>query len=70
MNAYLLCRDYLLTDMSPRTKRLMYKSLTTPTNQKKLAEEEGITQAAVSMNLRSSGASDILDGLSLIGSLT
>lgn len=66
INAYLLCRDHLISEMSPRTKRLMYRTLTEQVSQNVLARAEGITQAGVSNNLRASGAADILDGLALM----
>ncbi len=61
-NAYLLLRDELVGAMSDRERRLAYGRLM-GTSQTQLAEQEGITQPAVSKALRRSGANALLLGL-------
>lgn len=66
VNAYLLLRDELVSGFGDRSRRLaLGHVLGTP--QKDLAAEEGITQGAVSQNLRSSGALAVVGGLDLLG---
>lgn len=65
VNAYLVTRDHLVTAMSPRERRLLFGQLTGAT-QTELADGEGITQSAVSQNLRRSGAAAVLAGETLI----
>ena len=65
-NAYLLARDELIGAMSERTRRLAYGRCLSRT-QKELAEDEGITQSAVSQALSSSGAGSIVEGYRLLG---
>lgn len=55
VNAFLICRDATVDQMSPRQQRLLL-GLLLGWRQVDLAEAEGITQGAVSQNLRSSGA--------------
>ncbi|MFD5226926.1 SatD family protein [Microbacterium sp. NPDC058342] len=64
-NAYLLARDEIVVRMSERERRLAY-GRAGGMSQRELAEQEGITQPAVSKALRSSGAAALLDGLSLL----
>lgn len=55
VNGFLLCRDAMVTAMSPRGQRLLLGRLLRR-QQADLAAEEGISQSAVSQNLASSGA--------------
>lgn len=55
VNGFLLCRDALVSAMSPRSQRLLLGRLLRR-QQADLAAEEGISQSAVSQNLASSGA--------------
>lgn len=64
-NAYLLARDEIVGGMSERTRRLTYGRCLSRT-QRELAEEEGITQSAVSQALSSSGAGSIVEGFRLL----
>lgn len=63
-NAFLLARDAIVVGMTARERRLTYGRIC-GLSQSSLAEQEGITQPAVSKALRSSGASALLDGLDL-----
>ena len=64
-NIALLTRDQLITDMSPRTRRLTY-GRHLGIMQRELAAAEGVTQPAVSQALASSGAGAVLEGLRLL----
>lgn len=65
VNAYLLSRDRLVSDMSERTRRLTYgRCLGRP--QRELAAAEGITQSAVSQALAVSGAAAVVQGFALL----
>lgn len=64
-NAYLLARDEIVARMSERERRLAYGRFG-GLSQRALAEQEGVTQPAVSKSLHSSGASALLDGLALL----
>lgn len=64
-NAYLLARDAIVVRMTERERRLAYGRIG-GLSQSTLAEQEGITQPAVSKALRSSGAAALLDGLALL----
>ncbi|MDT0158579.1 SatD family protein [Microbacterium sp. ARD32] len=64
-NAYLLARDAIVARMSERERRLAYGRFG-GLSQRVLAEQEGITQPAVSKALHSSGANALLDGLALL----
>lgn len=64
-NAYLLARDAIVVHMTERERRLAYGRIG-GLSQSALAEQEGITQPAVSKALRSSGAAALLDGLMLM----
>ncbi|KRA22483.1 hypothetical protein ASD65_18625 [Microbacterium sp. Root61] len=64
-NAYLLARDQLVGAMSERARRLTYGRCLGVT-QRTLAEEEGITQSAVSQTLANSGSSAIVEGFRLL----
>jgi hypothetical protein len=55
VNALLLCRDEIVTGMGERSRRLLLGLLRGRT-QVELAADEGISQSAVSQNLRRSGA--------------
>lgn len=55
LNAFLLCRDALVAQMKPRSRRLLL-GLIMDRPQAELAAQEGISQSAVSQNLAASGA--------------
>lgn len=55
LNAFLFCRDALVDQMKPRSRRLLL-GLVLEMSQAELAAEEGISQSAVSQNLAASGA--------------
>jgi hypothetical protein len=55
VNGFLLCRDAMVSAMSPRSQRLLLGYLLRR-QQVDLAAEEGISQSAVSQNLATSGA--------------
>lgn len=55
LNAFLICRDATVGQMAPRGRRLLL-GLMLDQPQSWLAEQEGITQSAVSQNLASSGS--------------
>ncbi len=59
VNALLLCRDEIVSSMTPRSRRLLLGLLRGDT-QTRLAADEGISQSAVSQNLRRSGAFAVL----------
>jgi hypothetical protein len=54
-NAFFFCRDALVSQMKPRSRRLLL-GLLLDKSQGELAEAEGISQSAVSQNLTASGA--------------
>jgi len=60
-NAYLLARDELVGAMSERARRLTYGRCCGAT-QRSLAQQEGITQSAVSQMLAAAGAASIVEG--------
>lgn len=62
MNAYLLVGDHLLDGMNARVRRLAYGAWRR-VPQKTMAEQEGITQSAVSQALSRSGATALLAGI-------
>ncbi|WP_425841323.1 SatD family protein [Microbacterium sp. PA5] len=64
-NAYLLARDELVGAMSSRARRLTYGRWAGRT-QRELAEEEGISQPAVSQMLAAAGSAALLAGLSAL----
>lgn len=64
-NAYLLARDELVGAMSTRARRLTYGRWLGRT-QRELADDEGISQPAVSQLLAASGAAALLAGLSAL----
>jgi len=55
LNAFFFCRDALVDQMKPRSRRLLL-GLLLERSQAELAFEEGISQSAVSQNLAASGA--------------
>ncbi len=55
LNAFLLCRDAIVTPMTPRSRRNL-RGLLVNRPQSVLAEEEQVTQSAISQNLARSGA--------------
>jgi SatD family (SatD) len=59
VNAFLVCRDALVSGMSERSQRLLLGRLL-GRQQAELAIEEGISQSAVSQNLATSGAHSIV----------
>lgn len=64
-NAYLLARDQVVGAMSERARRLTYGRCFGAT-QRVLAEQEGITQSAVSQLLAASGAAAVVEGFRLL----
>jgi len=64
-NTYLLARDDIVARMSERERRLAYGRFG-GLSQRELAEQEGVSQPAVSKALRGSGASALLGGLALL----
>jgi hypothetical protein len=64
-NMYLLARDAIVARMSGRERRLAYGRFS-GLSQRALAEQEGITQPAVSKALHASGATALLDGLTML----
>lgn len=66
VNAYLLARDALVGALSARDRRLVLGTAR-GVPQKTLAEQESITQSAVSQALRRAGAGAILSGGRLLG---
>ena len=64
-NAYLAARDELVAAMSERTRRLTYGRCLGLT-QRRLAEQEGITQSAVSQALTAAGAAGVVEGFRLL----
>lgn len=65
VNAYLLGRDHIVSAMNPRARRLLLGQLLGET-QGALAQQEGITQSAVSQNLARSGANAVIAGDALL----
>ena len=66
-NAYVWARDELVSAMTERTRRLVYGRCLGRT-QRALAEEEGITQSAVSQLLTSAGGAAVVAGFhALVG---
>lgn len=59
VNALLLCRDQIVSDMNARQRRLLLGLLDGQT-QAALATREGVSQSAVSQTLQSSGAFAVL----------
>lgn len=64
-NAYLLVRDQVVGQMSERARRLTHGRCFGAT-QRELAEQEGISQAAVSQLLAASGAGSVIAGYHLL----
>src|SRR6478609_2585703 len=60
-NSYLLARDHLVGGMNERARRLTLGRCLGRT-QRELAEQEGITQPAVSQALAASGAAAVVEG--------
>jgi len=67
VNAFLLCRDQIMGSLSARHRRMLLGSLLGRT-QRDIAEDEGITQSAVSQGLRHSGAMAVVAALEVLGS--
>lgn len=65
INAFLLVRDEVVTQMSPRSRRLLL-GLMLGKSQAEMAAAEGITQSAVSQGLRRSGAAAVLSSHELL----
>lgn len=59
VNAYLSCRDEIVSSMNARQRRLAWGTLLGRT-QTELADIEGISASAVSQNLRRSGAAGLI----------
>jgi len=66
VNAFLLCRDELVSRLDARQRRLVLGVLR-GTSQKELATSEGISPSAVSQSLRRAGASAIIGATELAG---
>jgi hypothetical protein len=66
VNAFLLCRDELVSRFDARQRRLVLGVLR-GTTQKELAESEGISPSAVSQSLRRAGAFAVLGATDLVG---
>jgi hypothetical protein len=66
VNALLLCRDEIVTAMGDRSRRLLLGLLRGRT-QVELADDEGISQSAVSQNLRRSGALTVTSADEVLG---
>lgn len=64
-NAYAWARDELISAMTERTRRLAYGRCLGAT-QASLAEQEGITQSAVSQALNSAGAAAVVEGFRVL----
>jgi hypothetical protein len=65
VNAFLLCRDELVSRLDARQRRLVLGVLR-GTSQKQLAAAEDISPSAVSQSLKRAGAPAILDGTALV----
>ncbi|MBO0982491.1 SatD family protein [Rathayibacter sp. SD072] len=65
VNAYLLARDALVAPLSPRDRRLVLGTARA-VPQRVLAEQESISQSAVSQALRRAGAQALLTGSRLL----
>jgi hypothetical protein len=65
VNAYLLCRDELVSRLDARQRRLVLGVLR-GTSQKQLAANEGISPSAVSQSLQRAGAPAIIDGAAML----
>lgn len=65
VNAYLSCRDEIVSMMNARQRRLTWGTVMGH-SQARLAEDEGITASAVSQNLRRSGAAGLLAAVFLL----
>lgn len=66
VNAFLLCRDELVSSLDARQRRLVLGVLR-GTSQKELAGEEGISPSAVSQSLQRAGAFAIIGATELPG---
>jgi hypothetical protein len=64
-NAYLLARDEIVGAMSARARRLTYGRCL-GVRQGDLADDEGITQSAVSQALAAAGAASVVEGFRLL----
>lgn len=64
-NAYLLARDELVGGMRERLRRLTYGRCLGLT-QRELAEQEGVTQSAVSQALTAAGSAAVVEGFRLL----
>lgn len=65
VNAFLLCRDELVSRLDARQRRLVLGVLR-GTSQKELAAAENISPSAVSQSLKRAGAPAILDATALV----
>ncbi|MGH3459154.1 SatD family protein [Aeromicrobium sp.] len=65
VNAFLLCRDELVSRLDARQRRLVLGALR-GTSQKELAASEGISPSAVSQSLQRAGAFALLDATELV----
>ena len=65
INAYLVCRDQIVSDMKPRARRIL-RGLLMNSTQSDIASAEKITQSAVSQTLHNSGAIALLASEALL----
>ena len=65
MNAYLLCRDQIVGDMSDRSRKLLFDLMLGKT-QAAIARDQKISQAAVSQRLKNDGAHSVLASIELL----
>ncbi|HEU4974289.1 MAG TPA: SatD family protein [Baekduia sp.] len=56
LDAFVICRDATVAHMNDRQRRLLCRIMLGRDNQAELAASEGVTQGAISQNLRRSGA--------------
>lgn len=66
INSYLLVRDHVISGMSDRARR-MTLGVMLGRSQGQIADDEGITQSAVSQSIRTSGGAVLIAGLHELG---
>ncbi len=65
VNAYLVTRDHIIGAMTDRGRRIAFGSMM-GRSQQELAEQEGISQSAVSQSLRRSGGANLIATLDVL----
>lgn len=65
VNAYLIARDHIIGSMTERGRRITFGSMI-GRSQQELAEQEGISQSAVSQSLRRSGGANLVATLDVL----